>query len=60
MVKADQLLWELDQAQAFFKEISAELQTELTALDKLMSESVTKLNDMVSAAQIEMISSSLN
>lgn len=46
-----------DQAQAFFKEISAELQTELTALDKLMSESVAKLNDMVSAAQIEMISS---
>ena len=46
-----------DQAQAFFKEISAELQIELTALDKLMSESVAKLNDMVSAAQIEMISS---
>ena len=45
-----------DQAQAFFKEISAELQTELTALDKLMSESVAKLNNMVSAAQIEMIS----
>ena len=46
-----------DQAQAFFKEISAELQTELTALEKLIKESVLKLNDMVSAAQIEMISS---
>ena len=45
------------QAQAFFKEISAELQTELTALEKLMSESVAKLNDLVSTAQIEMISS---
>ena len=46
-----------DQAKAFFKEVSAELQTELTALEKLIKESVLKLNDMVSAAQIEMISS---
>lgn len=46
-----------DQAQAFFKEVSAELKTELTVLEKLINESVMKLNDMVSAAQIEMISS---
>lgn len=46
-----------DQAKAFFKEVSAELQTELTALNKLMKESIAKLNDMVSASQIEIISS---
>ena len=46
-----------DQAKAFFEAISAELETQLTALEKLLNNNITELNKTISTEQIEMISS---
>ena len=45
-----------DQSTQFFSEITQELNTEIDALNQLMEEYVTKINDQVSENKIQMIS----
>ncbi len=46
-----------DQSKAFFAEIVKELDTEINALNTLMEENVSQINDQVSSNKIQMISS---
>jgi len=45
-----------NQAKAFFKEITAELDREMEALEKLLNVSISKLNEIVSDNQIGIFS----